>query len=74
VDGLAVEKAWRSEIYHSPADDLEQDIDWEAGATFARLVFLLSCFVGDAPERPAWNEGDFFGELFGGPMAPAGMR
>jgi len=74
VDGLAVQKAWRSDVYHSPRDDLDQDIVWETGAEFARLVFLLASFVADARERPVWNEGDFFGERFGGPMAAAGTR
>jgi hypothetical protein len=72
VDGLAREKAWRSDIYHTPKDDLSQEIVWETGAVFARLVLLLASFVADAPARPVWNEGDFFGELFGGPMAKAG--
>ncbi|MGH2571442.1 MAG: M28 family peptidase [bacterium] len=74
VDGPAREKAWRSDIYHTPKDDLGQEIVWETGAAFARLVFLLTSFVADAPERPVWNEGDFFGELFGGPMVKAGPK
>jgi hypothetical protein len=74
VDGLALKEAWRSKIYHSPQDDLSQDIAWEMGVTFARLEFLLTSFVADAPARPLWNQGDFFGELFGGPMVGAGPR
>ncbi len=68
VDGLALKKAWQSHIYHSPQDDMTQDMNLETGADMARLNFLLTSFIADAPERPVWNEGDFFGTLFGGPM------
>ena len=62
---LARFKDWMREFYHSPADDMNQVIDFDAGATFARVNLLASYLVADTPEPPAWNPGDFFGERFG---------
>jgi hypothetical protein len=66
VDGKALEMNWFENIYHTPQDDLTQEFDFEAGVDFTRLNFLMTCLVAGAPERPAWNEGDFFGERFAG--------
>lgn len=55
---------WMRTIYHTPQDDLRQSFDWEAGASCARLAFLIGHEVADDPRRPAWNSGDFFGARF----------
>ena len=36
----------------------------ESGARFMRMQFLLALEVANAPARPAWNRGDFFGDTF----------
>lgn len=51
--------------YHQPTDDMKQEMDFEAGADYARLEFLIGALVANAAERPRWNEGDFLGEKFG---------
>ena len=51
--------------YHKPSDDLRLPIDYEAGAKFAKLNYEISREIADAEARPAWNQGDFFGDLFG---------
>lgn len=51
--------------YHKPCDDLSQPISYTAGARFARLNYEIARELADAPRRPAWNPGDFFGEKFG---------
>ena len=58
--------------YHSVHDDLDQPINWEAGAKFARLNYLIAREIADGPEAPRWFAGSFFGDLFGGqqPRAP----
>ena len=58
--------------YHSPSDDLSQPIDWNAGARFARLNYLIAREIADAPQAPLWYRGSFFGDAFGGnqPRAP----
>jgi Zn-dependent M28 family amino/carboxypeptidase len=51
--------------YHRPSDDMTQAIDYRAGARFAHVNYLILKSIADAAQRPAWNAGDFFGELFG---------
>jgi Zn-dependent M28 family amino/carboxypeptidase len=50
--------------YHRPSDDTSQKIDYAAGARFTRVNYLILKAIANADQRPAWNEGDFFGELF----------
>ena len=65
-DGGAMNTAFRQERYHTPFDDMSQDFDFEAGADHARVNFLTGYIIAQEEDRPAWNEGDFFGGLFGG--------
>jgi len=51
--------------YHKPSDDTSNAIDWEAGAKFAEINYLIANEIANASDRPSWNEGDFFGELYG---------
>jgi Zn-dependent M28 family amino/carboxypeptidase len=52
--------------YHSPRDDLNQAINWAAGARFARLNYLIAREIADGPQAPRWYSDSFFGDLFGG--------
>lgn len=54
------------EQYHSPADDLSQPFDWNAGARFAQLNYLIAREIADAREPPLWYADSFFGQAFGG--------
>jgi hypothetical protein len=65
-DGAKINAAYRRDFYHKPNDDMSQAFDFDAGAQHARLNFLTGWLVAEASARPAWNAGDFFGELFGG--------
>ena len=51
--------------YHKPSDDLSQPINYTAGALFARVNYLIARTIANADERPRWNDGDFFGGLYG---------
>lgn len=51
--------------YHKPNDDLNQPINYQAGARFALVNYEIARELADMPARPAWNKGDFFGNLFG---------
>lgn len=42
--------------YHAPSDEVEK-IDADKAARIARLVFLITHAVADAPERPTWRGG-----------------
>ena len=65
-DGAAMNAAYRRDVYHKPNDDMSQAFDFEAGAAHARINFLTGWQVAQETARPAWNPGDFFGQLFGG--------
>ena len=64
-DGGAINAAYRRDVYHKPNDDMSQAFDFGAGADHVRINFLTGWQVAQATTRPAWNTGDFFGELFG---------
>ena len=49
-------------VYHSPKDDLAQPIDWQAGAKFARITYLIAREIADNGEAPRWYEDSFFGK------------
>jgi Zn-dependent M28 family amino/carboxypeptidase len=56
--------------YHKPSDDLAQPIQWEQGVRFVDVNYRIAREIADAPARPVWNKGDYFGTLFKGPIAP----
>lgn len=62
--GKAHWEAYLSKTYHSPQDDLSQKIDWNAGARYALLNTRIARAMADAPQRPKWLEGDYFGDLY----------
>jgi hypothetical protein len=59
--------------YHSPQDDLTQNIDWHSGARYALLNYRIARAMADGARRPMWLQGDYFGDLFDptGPRARA---
>ena len=63
--GEEVFKHFMSNNYHSPSDDIMQEIDYEQGARFSELNYRIAREIANAAERPKWNDGDFFGELYG---------
>ncbi len=69
VDPTAAEESFRRNCYHRPCDDVSQPIQYGDAARLAKLNARIGQLVGDAGERPNWNEGDFFGDRFG--AAPA---
>ena len=52
--------------YHNVGDDLSQNINWQAGAKFAQLNYLITREIADGTEVPRWYRGSFFGDEFGG--------
>jgi Zn-dependent M28 family amino/carboxypeptidase len=51
---------WRAKYYHKPQDDINGMFDFDAGAKYARLNFLIGYLVANNPVRPEWNKGDIF--------------
>ncbi len=64
IDGAAVVAEFMRRHYHQPSDDLSLPIHWPSAARLARLNALIGRRIADDPQRPRWNEGDFFGERF----------
>lgn len=58
---------WLQTHYHKPGDDMNQTFDFDSGAKFARLNFLIAHQIAQEDPAPRWNAGDFFGEKFGRP-------
>lgn len=64
VDTAAREKDHRLNHYHRPSDDLGRPVHWDSALRFARANTRIGYAIADVDERPTWNEGDFFGEMF----------
>ena len=65
--GNGGKKAWDDFLagaYHQVNDDLSQPIHWRAGARFAELNYRIARALADAPERPLWYQGSYFGDAF----------
>lgn len=56
---------WIATRYHSPSDDMNQPLNFDASVEFMQIDFLVGYDVAQDPRRPAWKPGDFFGESFG---------
>ena len=50
-------RRWYREGYHTPADDLNQHIDWTAAAKFNAFYYGLVERVAEAERGPVWKEG-----------------
>jgi len=57
-------KSYLSKTYHRVGDDMSLPINWQAGAKYARLNYLIGRELADADQRPRWYRGDYFGDLF----------
>ena len=67
--GAAATQAFMSTNYHRPSDDLALPIQWDQGVRFVDVNYRIAREIADAPERPVWNRGDYFGTLYKGKMA-----
>lgn len=58
--------------YHQVTDDIRLPINWQAGARFARVNYLIARELADAPQAPRWYADDYFGDKFapGQPRSP----
>lgn len=62
--GEAAQKQFRAERYHRPSDEADDYVLYDVGAKFADLNAEIIARIANMGETPAWNDGDFFGELF----------
>jgi hypothetical protein len=68
--GRAAFDTFMNNCYHRPCDDLNQPFLWGEGVRFLDANYRIAREIADAPQRPVWNKGDYFGTLYKGPMAP----
>ena len=64
IDGKAVVKDHLKNHYHKPSDDLSRPVDWGSAVRFARANARIGLAIANDDDRPTWNKGDFFGEMF----------
>jgi Zn-dependent M28 family amino/carboxypeptidase len=50
-------------VYHKPSDEWNDLFDFEAGEVYVKCNFLISYFIANNAERPAWNTDSFFNPL-----------
>ena len=65
VDGVALVEDFVEHHYHRPSDDLSQPVDWKTAVRFTKTNLQLGLEIANGVDRPRWNDGDFFGEVFG---------
>ena len=65
MDGRAIIDAFIGDHYHQPSDDLSQHIEWDTALRFARASARIGYRIAMEQHRPDWNEGDYFGDMFG---------
>ncbi|HEX8301685.1 M20/M25/M40 family metallo-hydrolase [Sphingomonas sp.] len=61
------EKAFRDFLatnYHKVSDQVTLPFDWNAGAKFARINYLIAREIADGKEAPRWYEGNTYGERY----------
>lgn len=64
IDGTAMQNRFLQERYHRPADEADEQISYPAAKQFTEVNYAIAREVADADAKPAWNVGDFFGDLF----------
>ena len=62
VDRAKSDVGWRSNIYHTPQDDMNQPFNFDAATTHVKINFLIGYFVCNETLAPDWNKDDFFGK------------
>ena len=60
IDGKKMSDAWEATRYHMPTDDMNQPINFDAGAKCTRINLAVGYELAQADARPRWNAGDFF--------------
>src|SRR3546814_14762285 len=64
--------------YHTVNDEIALPFDWQAGAKFARINYLIAREIAAADQAPRWYADDFFGDTFAPQAnkvtAPSGPR
>ena len=63
-NGAELWRQFNKEHYHQPSDQADLPFDYESAAIFTDININIGKEICNQQQRPAWNEGDFFGRLF----------
>jgi hypothetical protein len=58
----ALPNAWMRTRYHTPQDDMNQALDFDAAVQYTRLIFVVGYLSAQDSQRPRWNPGELFAE------------
>ncbi len=64
VDGKAMLTDFLKNHYHQASDEVDLPFSPEGAERYARGGLLTGLYIANDDERPRWNDGDFFGELY----------
>ena len=64
LDGKKITLEWMSTYYHTPQDDMNQPLNFDAARKCTQVNLAVGYEVAEAADRPHWNSGDTFGKLF----------
>ncbi|HKF65234.1 MAG TPA: M28 family peptidase, partial [Vicinamibacterales bacterium] len=56
----AIDKAWLTNRYHAPSDDLGQPVDLTAAAAYNQFMTALTTMIANDSARPQWKPESFF--------------
>jgi hypothetical protein len=62
---IVVDDPMFERVYPSVKRVRDLGLDFDAATKYARFVFLCGYLITEDPQRPTWNQGDFFGERYG---------
>jgi hypothetical protein len=63
INGRDVSLAWEKTRYHTPKDDMQQPLRFDAAAKLTRVDFAVGYVIAQQDQKPAWNPGDFFAQV-----------
>ena len=63
-DGEELWQKFHKDHYHQASDQADLPFDYESAAIFTEININIGREISNQAERPAWNEGDFFGRTF----------
>jgi Zn-dependent M28 family amino/carboxypeptidase len=63
INGKDVSLQWEKTRYHTPKDDMQQPLNFEAAAKLTRVDFAVGYLLAQQDQRARWNQGDFFAQI-----------
>ena len=64
LDGKKIQIAWMTTFYHTPQDDMNQPLNFNAARKCTQVILAVGYEIAEATDRPTWNPGDIFGQRF----------